>query len=224
MTGHSQVLDQRQVFVSTDPVPSRSVAVLSVLAHLLVVTGIVALAHMPRGRIVAQKYFVTNISGTPQLAFSPPTAKGSSRHLSLPRMHRSAQMAPVPEVGATEGTASETLQEHAREATAGMVIDLKQRQIYGFSLGAYEIPVWVSGDLPTISAAEVPSHFEQLLIVEITIDVDGSVAQATIVSGSIAPSIQHKLLSAILGFKYNPAKRGGTPIPSQMDLVVHVPS
>jgi hypothetical protein len=50
------------------------------------------------------------------------------------------------------------------------------------------------------------------------------VAQAKIVSGSVAPSIQHKLLAAILGFKYNPAKRGGTPIPSQLDLVVHVPS
>jgi len=133
-------------------------------------------------------------------------------------------MAPVPEVGATEGTASEVLQEHARNATAGLVTDLKQRQIYGFSPGAYEIPIWVSGALPTISAAEVPPHFEQLLIVEIIIDVDGSVAQAKIVSGSVAPSIQHKLLSAILGFKYNPAKRGGTPIPSQLDLVVHVPS
>lgn len=133
-------------------------------------------------------------------------------------------MAAVPEVGATEGTASETLQRHAREATAGIMTDLKQRQIYGFSPGSYEIPAWVSGDLPTISAAEVPPHFEQLVIVEITIDVDGSVAQAKIVSGSVAPTIQHKLLSAILGFKYSPAKRGGTPIPSQLDLVIHIPT
>jgi TonB family protein len=70
----------------------------------------------------------------------------------------------------------------------------------------------------------LPPHYEQLVIVEITIDVDGSVAQARIVSGSVDPKIQHKLLSAILGFKYSPAKRGGTPIPSQLDLVVHVPS
>jgi TonB family protein len=199
-------------------------AVLSVLAHLVLLVGIVALAHMPRGRVVEQKYVVTNILGTPPLAFSPPTAKGNSRRLSLPRVHGSARMAPVAEVGATEGTVSETLQKHAREATVAIVTDLKQRQIYGFSLGGYEIPSWVSGDLPTISVAEVPPHFEQLVIVEITIDVDGTVAQAKIVSGSVTPSIQHKLLAAILGFKYNPAKRGGTPIPSQLDLVVHVPS
>jgi len=224
MKGYNQVLDQRQIFVSTDPVPSRSVAVLSVLSHLLLLAGIVALAHMPKGRAVEQKSSLTNISRTPHLAVSPPSAKGSSRRLSLPPVHPSAQMEPVPEVGATEGTVSETLQKHAREATAAIVTDLKQRQIYGFSLGGYEIPSWVSGDLPTISAAEVPLHFEQLVIVEITIDVDGTVAQAKIVSGSVAPSIQHKLLSAILGFKYSPAKRGGTPIPSQLDLVVHVPS
>lgn len=197
---------------------------LSVLAHLLVLVGIVALAHISRGRIVERKYLVTNISGTPPLALNSPTAQGSSRRLSLPRAHRSARMAPVPEIGATEGTASQTLRKRAREATAAIVTDLKQRQIYGFSLGGYEIPTWVSGDFPTISAAEVPPHFEQLVIVEITVDVDGTVAQAKIVSGSVAPSIQHKLLSAIVGFKYNPAKRGGTPIPSQLDLVVHVPS
>ncbi|HEY6274495.1 MAG TPA: energy transducer TonB [Terriglobales bacterium] len=158
------------------------------------------------------------------MAFNPPPAKASPRRLSLARAHRSAPMAPVPEVGATEGTASETLQQYAREATAAIVTDLKQRQIYGFSPGSYEIPVWMSGDLPTISAAEVPPRFEQLLIVEITIDVDGRVAQAKIVSGSVAPIIQHKVLAAILGFKYSPAKRGGTPIPSQLDLVIHIPT
>jgi hypothetical protein len=82
----------------------------------------------------------------------------------------------------------------------------------------------VSGDLPSISAAEFPSQIEQFLIVEITIDVDGSVVQAKLVTGSATPSVEHRVLSAILGFKYRPASRGGTPIPSQLELVVHVPS
>jgi hypothetical protein len=124
-------------------------------------------------------------------------------------------------VGTTEGKASKTVLERAREASAAMVRDLKE---HSFSLGAYELPAWVSGDLPTISAAEFPSQFEQFVIVEITIDVDGSVVQAKIVTGSVVPSVAHRLLSAILGFKYKPARRGGSPIPSQLDLVVHVPS
>jgi TonB family protein len=223
------VLNEQQIFVSCDPVPRRPIVLLSVFAHCGLLVSIIALAHMPhmvRPRVVEQTYVVTNISETPPLAFNPSAAKGSPRRLNVhsARAHRSAPMAPVPEVGATEGTASETLQRHARDATAAIVTDLKQRQIYGFSPGSFEIPAWVSGDLPTISATEVPPHFEQLVIVEITIDVDGSVAQAKIVSGSVAPTIQHKLLSAILGFKYNPAKRGGTPIPSQLDLVIHIPS
>jgi len=124
-------------------------------------------------------------------------------------------------VGTTEGKASETVLERARKASAATVTDLRE---HSFSLGGYELPAWVSGDLPTISAAEFPSQFEQLVIVEITIDIDGSVLQAKIVTGSVVPSVAHRLLSAILRFKYKPARRGGSPIPSQLDLVVHIPN
>jgi hypothetical protein len=61
-------------------------------------------------------------------------------------------------VGATEGKASKTVLERAQKASAAMVRDLKH---HGFSLGAYKLPAWVSGDLPTISAAEFPSQIEQ---------------------------------------------------------------
>jgi TonB family protein len=224
--GLTQVFDQQQIFVPSNPVPRRPIALLSVFAHCGLLALMVALAHAPRPRVVEQSYIVTSVAaGATRVAFNPPAAKGSPRRLSLPRRtRREAPMPPVPEVGATEGTASETLQRHAREATAAIVVDLKQRQYFGFSPGSYEIPVWLAGNLPTISPDEVPPRFEQLVTVEITIDVDGTVAQAKVVSGSVAPTIQHKLLSAILGFKYNPAKRGGTPIPSQLDLVIHIPS
>jgi hypothetical protein len=208
-----------------DPVPSRPVAVLSVLAHVAVLAGIVVLVQMPRRRVVEQNsivtsIIVTNISRAPRLSFGPGTAKGSSRRLGVPRVHRTPRMEFVP-VGATEGKASKTVLERARNASAAMVRDLKQ---HSFSLGGYELPAWVSGDLPSISAAEFPSQIEQFVIVEITIDVDGSVVQAKLVTGSVIPPVEHRLLSAILGFRYKPASRGGTPIASQLDLVVHVPS
>jgi TonB family protein len=220
------VLDLEQIFVARDPVPRRPFALLSVLAHCGLLALIFAVAHMPRARIAEERYAVTmtTVSESSHIAFNPPAAKGRGRRLSVPRAQRPVPMESVPEVGATEGTASEKLQRQAREGATALVTDLKWRKLYGFSPGGYEIPSWISGDFPVISAAEVPPHFQQLLVVEITIDVDGSVAQATIVSGSVAPTIQHKVLSAILGFKYNPAKRGGTPIPSQLDLVVHIPS
>jgi hypothetical protein len=123
-------------------------------------------------------------------------------------------------MGATEGSASKTVLERARKTSTAIVADLKQP----LAIGGYELPAWLSGDLPSISAAEFPSQIEQFVVVEITIDIDGSVVQAKLVTGSVTPSVEHRLFSAILGFKYRPAKRRGTPIPSQLDLVVHVPS
>jgi TonB family protein len=101
---------------------------------------------------------------------------------------------------------------------------LKQRQIYGFDPNNYQLPVRTAGEVPTISAAELPPRLEQYVVVEVTIDVDGRVADARIVAGMVDPTIQQTLISAIREFRYNPAKRDGTPIPSQVDIVVHIPT
>jgi Luciferase-like monooxygenase len=57
-----------------------------------------------------------------------------------------------------------------------------------------------------------------------TIDVDGRVVEERIVAGMVDPAIERTLLSAIRDFKYSPAKRDGVPIPSQLDIVIHIPS
>jgi TonB family protein len=101
---------------------------------------------------------------------------------------------------------------------------LKLRQIYGFDPDNFQLPIRTAGEVPPIPAADVPPRFEQYVVVEVTIDVDGHVADARIVTGLVNPTIQQTLLSAIREFKYIPAKRGGTPIPSQVDIVVHIPT
>lgn len=104
-------------------------------------------------------------------------------------------------------------------------MSLRFRHIYGFTPGPqYRLAVQTSGEIPPISADEVPLHFQQYVIIEVTIDVDGSVAQARVVAGVVDTTIEQKLLSAIREFKYDPATRDGTPIPSQRDIVIHVPS
>ncbi|HEV2112997.1 MAG TPA: TonB family protein, partial [Terriglobales bacterium] len=109
-------------------------------------------------------------------------------------------------------------------ATAGLMADLKFRGIYGFSPGDYQLPIQTTGDLPAILPSELPPRFEQYLIVEVTIDIDGRVADARLVTGEATPRIEQTLLAAIRGFKYVPARRNGAPIPSQLDIVVHIPS
>jgi TonB family protein len=125
---------------------------------------------------------------------------------------------------AGDGTGLETLRAHAKQATAGLVMSLRQRQLYGFSTNNYQLAVQTSGVIPVISAEGLPPRFEQYLVVEVTIDIEGRVADARLVTGMATPKIEQTLLSAIRGFKYIPAKRDGSPIPCQVDIVIHIPS
>jgi TonB family protein len=104
-------------------------------------------------------------------------------------------------------------------------MSLRFRQIYGFNPSHdYRLPVQTAGEVPSVSANEVPPRFEQYLVVEVTIDVDGSVAEARIVTGMVDLTIERRLLSAIHEFKYKPATRDGLAIPSQLDIVIHIPT
>ena len=219
------MLDQKQIFVSTDPVPRRSVLLLTVAAYVGLLIWITFSRPAPKVVKVPQQYAVQRISPAGHLSFKANSSAPAQPHARLFTAHRFTLPKRLPESeGAGTDAATEIIREHARQATAAIVTDLKQRQLYGFSPGNYEIPIWISGTYPTISPTEVPPRFEQLLTVEITIDVDGRVVDARIVAGLVDATIQKKVLAAVREFKYNPAKRGGTPIPSQLDLVIHVPS
>lgn len=219
------MLDQKQILVSTDPVPRRSVLLLTVAAYACLLGWITVSRPAPKVIKVPQQYAVERISPAGHLSFQANNAVPPQPHARLFTARRFTVPKRLPESeGAGTDAATEIIREHARQATVAIVNDLKQRQLYGFSPGSYEIPVWISGQYPVISPAEVPPRFEQLLTVEITINADGRVVDARIVSGLVDAPIQKKVLAAVREFKYNPAKRGGTPIPSQLDLVIHIPS
>ena len=102
---------------------------------------------------------------------------------------------------------------------------LKFQEIYGFYPGhKFQLPLRQSGDVPYISPDLVPPHFEQIVLIDATIDTNGKVAYARIVAGEVDPSIQQTLLAAVREFKYTPATRDDIPIPSQVEIVIHVPS
>jgi hypothetical protein len=61
----------------------------------------------------------------------------------------------------------EIIRAHAKQATAGLMVGIKQRLTYGFSTIDYKLAVQTSGAIPIISANELPPRFEQYLIVEI---------------------------------------------------------
>jgi TonB family protein len=190
-----------------------------------VVLAVLVLRHATAPQIVPTKYqMVQAVSGTDQVTYNPPP-KAAPPHASPFHVPRSKQKPRVQEQDVSgTGTALETLRAHAKAATAGLMVGIKQRLIYGFSTNDYKLAIQTSGAIPVISANDLPPRFEQYLIVEVTIDTDGRVADARLTAGMATPKIEQTLLSAIREFKYIPAKRDGTPIPCQIDLVIHIPS
>ena len=117
------------------------------------------------------------------------------------------------------------MREHAKSATAGMIDNIRVSQFYGFHYSDdYRLAIQNLGkDSPYLSGRS-SAWFEQLVTVEVTIDTDGQVADARIVGGEVSAPIQRKLLAAIREFRYIPATHYGSPIPSQVDLIIHVPT
>jgi len=117
------------------------------------------------------------------------------------------------------------VRERARRETIGLVQNFKFRTTYGFSPNPkYELPVQTGGQYPVVTAEELPPRYEQYMIVEITIDSDGQVIDARLIAGEADTRIVSKVLSAVRQFKYRPATKEGIPIPSQTDLVIHIPT
>lgn len=217
-----------QIFVSTEPAPRRWVMLLSGGAHLLAVVLLVAVRHAAGPYIIRPNFERAQAIPVAQhLSFNPAWAKAAPLNVKPSHTQRSRSkprlIAPESEPVA-EGAAVKALRKHAAGATAGMTDSIRVSQFYGLHWDDYQLAIQTSGKLPVISADELPPHFEQLVTVEVTIDVDGRVADARIIGGLVTRPIQQKLLAAIREFKYNPAKHYGTPIPSQLELIVHIPS
>ena len=220
------MIGHRQILLSTDPVPSTSIKLLSLLGHVLGLTLIVAMRHSAGPQIVPNIYVSEQIiPRSAPLVLSPATMKPALPRAAVVHTRRKARVKPpVESTQAGDSTALGILRGRAKQGSARLVADFRFSQIYGFSPEDYRFPVQTSGVLPTILASELPPRFEQYLTVEVTIDIDGHVASAEVVSGEAMAPVEQRLLSAIREFKYIPAKRNGAPIPSQVDIIVHIPS
>jgi TonB family protein len=224
MKDPNQVRDRRLTLIEWDRVPRSSAILLAVFAHMVGWSLFFLSRHTGKVHIVHREYqIVQKLSGAPSLVFN---SKPSQLPAVPARIHRRTRQARAQEpASGGQGGNAQTLQQQAKEATAAITLSIKFRQTYGFSpMHDYRLAVQTAGDLPAIAADEVPQHFQQYVIVEVTIDVDGRVALARVVAGLAPPTVEQKLLSAIREFKYNPATRDGVPIPSQRDIVVHIPT
>ncbi len=80
------------------------------------------------------------------------------------------------------------------------------------------------GSMPARSHAR-PSHAHRSAgQARVPTEAESVQADARITAGLVDPTIERTLLSAIREFRYRPAKHDGSPIPSQLDIVIHIPS
>ncbi|HLJ85421.1 MAG TPA: energy transducer TonB [Candidatus Angelobacter sp.] len=205
--------------------PSVPALWLSFSLHLACFAVFFAVRHEPHPRIVPETYQNAELlRGAKRLFLHPNYPNPDQSHVDFakrpPRRARTAKQEPT-----DGGEGGQSLRQRAERETAAMMTSFKLRATYGFAPGhQYQTASRISGQTPSISAEQLPLHFEQYLVIELTIDTEGHVAEAHIVTGSVESTIEQTLLSAVREFKYAPAKRDGIPIPSQLDIVIHIPT
>lgn len=208
-------------------VPDGRILTGSIVAHCLALLALTLLLFFKRSAPVVifptQRETARAIS---RAVYLPPNAKDGRIQMAQKTVKRRPQKIQTSEQEfLSVGTADDGLREQARAGARGIIDSFKFRTLYGFArFPDYRLAVQLSGDIPPISADRVPPHYEQYVTVEVTIDSEGRVAEARVVSGAIDASIQRTLLSAIHEFRYRPATREGVPIPSQCDIVIHIPT
>jgi TonB family protein len=202
--------------------PARSALGLSLLFHGIALLLFVILFSPQTPRIVPAHYEVAEVIPLkPHVTFAPNRTKihGNGGRVA----HRSRQL--IASGRASKLTAGEALKHEAQRQTVAIMNSLKFQMIYGFYPGHnFKLPIRQSGEIPHISADLFPPHYEQIVLVDLTIDTEGKVADAQIVAGVVDPAIQKLLLAAVRDFKYVPATRDDIPIPSQVEIVIPVPS
>lgn len=180
--------------------------------------------HSTRIVLVTELMVAASSGSHEAVVFQPHTSSGAALLPARRRIRRPHKEVPSnPNVGTSESP-METLRKQAQSTTASLMKELRFRLNYGIGSKDYELPIHKEGEIPLITAADLPPRFEQYLEIEILIDTTGSVAEAKIVHGDADQKIEDRLLAAVRQFKYIPAKYLQRPVPCQMDIVVHIPS
>lgn len=227
MKSSGRLANQWRKIIRNQTVPGARVLLGSVFAHLLALVTVTWLVVADRGEPVivlpARSQLAKAVSGA---LYLPPNSRPAKLPVARKTARRVATKVQNPESNSTvDSPGVQALRSRARQETAALMQNFKFRLTYGFSsYPKYELAVQTSGSWPVVTADQLPPHFEQYVIVEVTIDSEGRVADARITAGEVGPKIAQTVLSAVREFKYRPATREGIPVPSQTDLVIHIPT
>jgi len=80
----------------------------------------------------------------------------------------------------------------------------------------------IFGSEPVLDSDDLAGISEGNEIIEITIDVQGNIVERTVVQ-SLGAQVDAKVMTALADWRFRPATRDGTPIPSKQDVYYHFP-
>ena len=194
----------------------------SLFLHAAALTAIILLRHVQPAHIQPATYGTKFTAVVPTYLPATPKAIASRGRPATPHARRPPLRRSGPVGYGGEIVSDEVVQEQAQRWTSAITMSLNFHGVYRNHV--YELAVLISGDLPVVSEAELPPHFQSYVIVEVTIDATGRPAVVRKVAGVTTPAIEQRMVSAIREFRYIPAKRDGIPVPSQRDIVIHIPT
>ncbi len=221
------MLAQDQIFIPRHPGPRIVAGLCSAAAHVALLALLVFFYRNFGPTIIQEKSSRATqiVSSRSYLAFNSSKPKSNKPSILPAHAHQPRKQVPKAEVAAdSNGDSVEVIRQKAIKTTAALVQNFKFRITYGVRSDEYSLAVQTGGAPPQISADDLPPRFEQYLVVEATISIDGNVVDARLITGIVDQKIQNRVLAAIREYKYIPAKHNGSPIPSQIDIVIHVPS
>ena len=141
-------------------------------------------------------------------------------HLTLPRQAK-AKPKPAPPAAVNDAKAAEQTTQTTQAARAGSPYgSLAVGAIFGHEVRpalptTFNDPVVPKGELPPGVAGDV--------VVEITIDVQGSIIGMKLVRG-LGYGVEEKCLAALQHWRFRPAMQDGVAIPSQQYVYFHLPN
>lgn len=198
-----------------------SALVVSVFLHVVALSTLILLRHASHPHVAVVQYQEVQLQSGP--VYQPQSAQAGNGPGRPTHAKRPARLPrPVPAEATEILDPGQPLQEQAKRWTSTVTKSLNFHGIYMNHV--YELAVLASGDPPVISPDELPPHYQQYVIVEVTIDTKGRAAEVRLVAGEVEYRIEQKILEAIRKFRYVPAKRDGLAIPSQRDIVIHIPT
>jgi len=166
--------------------------------------------------------------GKATLVYLGPRAQRETVAAAQPRLARARLQAPV--IAAQYPLEDDTPRKEVQSADARTQTDSASAgSAYGSSSEGSASGPEVRPAIPTVfpdppvSRSEIPPGVQGDVIVEVTIDSLGTVIETKLLK-AIGYGIEEKVIAAVQRWRFRPATKDGTPIPSKQDVHFHFPS